>query len=532
MKELIWIGPALIFGLMAVRIGLPPMAGYLIGGFLLNIIGISDPIFLTKIGNLGVTLLLFTIGLKLNVRSLLKPYVWAGASLHLVAVTAIFGVLIFWISLSGLTLFSDVEINTAFLIAFVLSFSSTVFAVKTLEEKGEMGSRHGQVAIGILIMQDIFAVIFLALSTGKMPSLWAIGLLGLIPLRPLLMKLLDRIGHGELLILFGMSLAFGTYTLFDSVGIKGDLGALIIGMLVAAHPSANEMSKSLNPFKELLMVGFFLSIGTVGDISLITIVAAFVLAIAIIIKVNLYFLILSFFKLRNRTSLLVSFNLANYSEFGLIVGAIALSNGWISGDWIEIVSFGLTFSFIFAALVNKHSRNIYTRFKPYLERFERPERLKEDIPIDCGNAKIAIIGMARLGTGAYDTLKNKYGDVLIGTDPNPGVVERHRSAGRNVILADATNEDFWIRSYGNNMRVVLLAKTEYRENLSIARLIRESKGNIKYIVTVAEYPDQVTSFKTEGVNAVWDFDTEAGTGFAEEVISLLGDNIDQLASKS
>ena len=204
MKELIWIGPALIFGLMAARIGLPPMAGYLIGGFVLNIFGVSDPVFLTKIGSLGVTLLLFTIGLKLNIRSLLKPYVWAGATLHRLAGVLIFGILIFWISLGGLTLFTGIDVSAAFIIAFALSFSSTVFAVKTLEEKGEMASRHGQVAIGILIMQDIIAVVFLAMSTGEIPSLWALVLFVLIPLNPALKYLMTRAGHGELLILFGL----------------------------------------------------------------------------------------------------------------------------------------------------------------------------------------------------------------------------------------------------------------------------------------------------------------------------------------
>ena len=120
----------------------------------------------------------------------------------------------------------------------------------------------------------------------------------------------------------------------------------------------------------------------------------------------------------------------------------------------------------------------------------------------------------------------KYGDVLIGTDPDESIVERHQAEGRNVILADATNEDFWIDAHGNNMSVILLAKREYEENISIARLIRQYKGDIKYIVTVAEYPDQVESFHKEGVNAVWDFDTEAGTGFAEEVISGLGNELD------
>jgi hypothetical protein len=81
------------------------------------------------------------------------------------------------------------------------------------------------------------------------------------------------------------------------------------------------------------------------------------------------------------------------------------------------------------------------------------------------------------------------------------------------------------------MNVILLAKRDYEENISIARLIREYKGDIQYIVTVAEYPDQVESFLKEGVNAVWDFDTEAGTGFAEEVILQLGNELDNITNQ-
>jgi predicted Kef-type K+ transport protein len=526
MQELIWIGPALIFGLMAARIGLPPMVGYLLGGFILNIYGMSDPVFLTKVGNLGVTLLLFTIGLKLDVRSLLKPYIWAGATTHMISVVAIFGIILFWISLAGLSLFTGIDLKIAFLLAFALSFSSTVFAIKTLEEKGEMSSRHGQVTIGILIMQDIFAVIFLALSSGKIPSIWALGLLALIPLQPTLKYYLSRTGHGELLILYGFGMAFGSYALFNALGLKGDLGALIIGAMLASHPYAQEMYKKLSGFKDFLLVGFFLSIGTAGHLTISTILTAFILAIAVIIKVNLYFLVLTAFKLRARIAVLTSINLANYSEFGLIVGAIAYANGWLSGDWLVIIALALTLTFIAAAPLNEKSRAIYAKFKSFVYRFERKVPLKEDLPIDTGDARIAIVGMARLGTGAYDTLREKYGEVLIGTDPDQTIVERHRTAGRNVILADATNEDFWIRLRGSNVEVVLLAKRDYEENIGVARLIKSLKCDLDYVATVADYPDQVESFKSVGVKSVWDFDTEAGTGFAEEVIVQLGDNLD------
>jgi predicted Kef-type K+ transport protein len=82
MDDLLWIAPALIAGIAAARIGLPPMVGFLLCGFVLNLSGEYDHDRLTTIGNLGVTLLLFTIGLKLDLRSLLRPVIWAGTTLH------------------------------------------------------------------------------------------------------------------------------------------------------------------------------------------------------------------------------------------------------------------------------------------------------------------------------------------------------------------------------------------------------------------------------------------------------------------
>ena len=224
MNELYWIGPALVSGLLAVRFGLPPLVGYLIAGFVLNALGFNDYHKLAAIGELGVTLLLFTIGLKLDVRSLLRPVIWAGTTLHMLAVIAVFGAGIYWLSLTGLAIFADVDFRIALLIGFALSFSSTVFAVKVLEEKGEYTSKYGQLAIGVLIMQDIFAVVFLAVSAGKIPSPWALALFALIPLRGVLMNLLNRAGHSELQILFGLALAFGGWTLFSLLDVKGDLG--------------------------------------------------------------------------------------------------------------------------------------------------------------------------------------------------------------------------------------------------------------------------------------------------------------------
>jgi len=525
MNELFWIGPALVFGLLAVRIGLPPLVGYLIAGFVLNVLGSTDYDLLKKIGDLGVTLLLFSIGLKLDVRSLLKPVVWAGATLHMIVVVALFGIALFWASLSSLAIFSGVDFKIALLIAFALSFSSTVFAVKTLEENGEMESRHGQIAIGTLIMQDIFAVLFIAMSTGKIPSIWALLLLGLFPLRPVLMHFMSRARHGELLILLGFTLAFGVSALCETVGVKGDLGALVIGALMATHPSAYEMSKKLMGFKDLLLVGFFLSIGMSGDITVSALLVAIVLALAAILKVILFFVLFTRFRLRARTSVLASFNLANYSEFGLIVGTIAMTNGWLSGDWLVIVALALTFTFIVAAPLNARGRPIYAAIEPRIKHFQTGTPLPEDAPIHPGDARIGIVGMRRIGTGAYDSLQNRYGDVLIGVDADPDLVMRHRDAGRNVIVADATDDEFWERVAEGKVCAILLAMPELEQNLAVLRRIQTFRTGSKHLFAVARYPEEIETLKEAGADAAWNEYAEAGNGLATEIIAQLGESV-------
>ena len=528
MNDLYWLGPALISGLLAVRFGLPPLVGYLIAGFILNTLGFVDHERLIAIGDLGVTLLLFIIGLKLDVRSLLRPIIWAGTTLHMLLVIAIFGTGLYWLSLTGLTVFADLDFRIALLIGFALSFSSTVFAVKILEEKGEYTSRYGQLAIGILIMQDIYAVLFLAMSTGKMPSPWALALLALIPLRGVLMQLMNRAGHSELQILLGLALAFGGWSLFSMVGVKGDLGALIIGALLAAHPAAAEMSKKLLGFKDLLLVGFFLSIGMSGTISVSALLVALGLAVVVVLKVVLYFGLLTRFRLRAHTSMFASLALANYSEFGLIVGAIAVTNGWLSSDWLVIIALALTLTFIAAAPLNARSRELQTRFKAHLTPFETATPLPEDIPIDPGEARIAIIGMGRVGTGAYDTLKAQYGDWLVGVDVDPDTISRHKVAGRHVIHADATDDEFWERTGSGNVSVVLLALGGHEQNLGVTQGIR-SRHTSGHIFAVVQYPEDAAELKAAGVESTWNLYAEAGNGFAEEVIAHFGETLDRTA---
>ena len=309
----LWISVAFLFGFAVRQVGLPPLVGFLMAGFALNAMGIEAGPMLENIADMGVTLLLFSIGLKLRIKSLLKPEVWAGASIHMMITVLLFGAAMFGLGIVGMSLFSPLNFKLALLVAFALSFSSTVFAVKVLEERAEMASFHGRVAIGILIMQDLLAVIFLTASTGKLPSLWAIlAVPGLFLIRPILMRLMDRSGHGELMILCGflMALVFGA-GLFELVGLKADLGALFIGIMLAPHAKASEMAKHLLGFKDFFLIGFFLSIGLSGVPTLETFGVALLLVAVMPFKIALFFVLLTRFRLGARTAVLASLSVAN-----------------------------------------------------------------------------------------------------------------------------------------------------------------------------------------------------------------------------
>jgi predicted Kef-type K+ transport protein len=525
---------AFVFGFAVYRVGLPPLVGYLIAGFVLQALGIQGGENLEVIADMGVLLLLFTIGLKLKLKTLARPEIWAGASIHNLITVIGFGAVIFALGSAGFSAFAGLDFKLSLLVAFALSFSSTVFAVKALEDRGEMGSLHGRVSIGILIMQDIFAVLFLTFSTGKIPSPWAIVLVGgLIAARPLLIAMLNRVGHRELLLLFSIFLALGLGAAgFDFVRLKPDLGALFIGILIAGHPKAEEMSNALLSIKDLFLVGFFLNIGLAGAPTLQALGIASVLTVAVIFKAGLFFLLLSRFKLRARTALLATLSLANYSEFGLLVAAIAVKNGWIGPEWLITIAIALSISYIVASPLNSAAHRLYERWSQHLRPFETKTRHPDDQPLDPGDAEIAVFGIGRIGTAAYDDMRSRFGEIVIGIDFSSEVVEKHRQAGRNVIVGDATDHDFWERAIAGDsgkFHTVILAMPDHNANMNALEELTRRQFNGKIAVT-AMFDDEVDQLKQAGAHATYNIYAEAGFGFAEHVSQIVGNETEDPSS--
>ncbi|HET98138.1 MAG TPA: hypothetical protein ENN98_05530 [Desulfurivibrio alkaliphilus] len=523
------LSTAFLLGFLARQVGLPPLIGFLAAGFIFHAFGLKPDPTIAILADLGVTLLLFTIGLKLKIHNLTRPEVWAGATGHAVITVLVFSLGFILLSAVGIETFAAINPGQAVLVAFALCFSSTVFAVKVLEEKGEMLSLHGRTAIGILIMQDIFAVLFLTASTGKLPSLWAVPLLAaLLLVRPVIYYILNRCGHGELLPMFGLfaALAVGVAT-FDLVGLKPDLGALALGMLLAKNKRASEIADNLFSLKELFLVGFFVQIGLAGLPGWQDIGLAIFLVLLIPLKVVLFFLLLTRLRLRARTSFLASLSLANYSEFALIVGAVGVANGWMNPSWMLIIAIALAISFVAAAPLNQISHRLFCLLHDRLQKYEGPQRHPEEYPIDLGEAVVAIFGMGRVGSGAYDFITGDFGEVAVGVENNTNKVSEHRSKGRLVVHGDATDPDFWLRARHDKLRMILLAMPEHQANLYALRQLKEG-GFEGYIAALAKFPDDAAELERAGAQVAFNLYEGAGSGFAAQVepllAEMLGDN--------
>lgn len=522
--DAIWISVAFVLGILAKKVNLPPLIGFLVGGFLLNFLGVTEGgIALDVVADIGVMLLLFTIGLKLNLRSLLKKEIWLTTSAHMIISVLMFGSVVFLIGWLGIYTLSELSLEACMLIGFAFSFSSTVFAVKVLEERGEMNSFHGQVSIGILVMQDIFAVIFLSASKGVWPSIWVLGLpIYLFIIRWIFVKILNIIDHGELLTLFGFFAAFVTGAMaFEMVGLKPDLGALAIGVLIGSHARSKELSKHMMSFKDFFLIAFFLDIGMSGLPTWTSLLIAVIFIVLIPAKGMLFMWLLTRFDLRARTSWFSTLSLANYSEFGLITSAIGVQMGIIDNQWMIIIALSLSISFIIGSPLNNKAHELFIKYRKYLIKLNTDRIHPDDHPINLGNAQVVICGMGRIGRSAYHQFTDDFGDKVIGIDYNKDVVEKLKSANKNITWGDTTDRIFWQSVNMDDVKFIILTMNDQASNINTAKALGKCRAKNFSIAAPGHYMDEIAELKDVGVSFVYNYYGRVGTEFANSFMNFV-----------
>ena len=501
--EIIWIVVAFIAGLVAKTLKLPTLVGFLVAGLVLTLFGVSSTTLLSELGEAGVILLLFSVGLHLRAKSLVKPEVLGVGGVHLALTAIVFGV-------AGIAL--GLDPIAAAIIAIGLGFSSTVLTAKTLESRKELDSYSGRIAIGILILQDVVAIVLLALMGSKSLSWMTLGLLALPLARPLLARLLKMVGNEELLVLFGVFMAFGVAYLFQLLGLSPELGALVAGLLLTGSREAKLLDKRLWSLKELFLVGFFLDVGLTGLPSFRGALVAVALALALPIKEFLFFVLFTRFNLRARTSFMTALTLTTYSEFALIVGNEAAAVGVIPPDAVSVVALAVVFSFLANAPLTRTANTLWIRLQPTLSGFERDVKHPDHQPSLLGHTDYLVIGMGQAGTAAYNYLIEHQARPL-GLDDDPARIENHLQTGRRVAYGDAQDPDLWDNLDLSEIKAVMLAIPAANAKLITTQLLRD-RGYTGPIRALVRQGEGTQALQEAGINSLTLPLTEAGRSLA------------------
>ncbi|WP_405217959.1 cation:proton antiporter [Agrococcus sp. Ld7] len=512
---------ALIFGcgLLARLLKLPALIGFLGAGFALNALGVEQVDALSVLADIGVTLMLFAIGLRLDLRSLLGKHVWVTAGAHMVLLTVIGTA--FLAGMSALGAFGPEPLHVLATLALVLSFSSTIFVVKMLQERGDEQALYGSICIGVLIMQDIVAVVVISISRGQAPSLFSLGLLIVIPALYWATRHWYRLGHGDMGALFGIAMALiPGYALFEWLGLSGSLGALVMGLILAPHPGADQLSHTLFTVKELLLVGFFVTIGFQGLPTWHNVGVGMLLLLLLPLHALAYWGLLWLLGMRNRTSVLSALLLSNYSEFALIIAAMGVSAGWLAPHWLLSLSIAVSAGFIVSALVNPRSVSLASRFAQRLPARPPHKIHPDDRPIELGDATAIVLGMGRVGLATYRQLTEAHQYTVLGVEHDPTRVHHLRERGVNVVEGDATDYDFWARLIGSGtVRIVVLAMPAQHANIDALRELRSFGYGQVTVAAVASYQEDVEELESLGLDAVIRLYEGAGETLADRSVA-------------
>jgi len=481
--DIVWIGLAFLLGVLLNRYHIPPLVGYLLAGIGLSFTGYEPGTLLHEIAHLGVIFLLFTVGLHISLKGIFQKEVLGVGLIHLAISTVIF---------VPVSLYFGLSTEAAVIVAVTLGFSSTVLAAKGLETRNELSSYYGRLSIGILIVQDLVAIGIIAYAGGGIPSPWALVLLGLPLLRPLLSRLLWLVERDELLLLMALSLAIGGSSLFEWFNLSGELGALVMGMLFVNDDKSDQLEKKIWGIKEAFLVGFFMEIGLGGIPDSLGFKMIGVLLLLLPLKAILFYGLFMAFKLRARTGFLSTVTLTAYSEFTLIAGAVAASAGIIPFEVIVILGLLTAISYVINSILVRYEDIIWQRINTFLRRFERDVKHPDHQPVSVGAAEYLVIGLGMTGQAALKHFKEN-DKAAVGIDINPDRVKHTMDNGYRAIYADAQDAFFWEELDMQKVQTILLAMSGeiYTKEFIIQQLRKKNfRGTIR-VLTNNEREDEL-----------------------------------------
>jgi Kef-type K+ transport system membrane component KefB/Trk K+ transport system NAD-binding subunit len=389
--------------------------------------------------HIGISVLLFIVGLRLDL-SLIRT---TGP----VALVTGLGQIILTAALAlAIALVMGMDPLSSAYIAMSMSFSSTIIIVKLLSDKREIDSLHGRIALGVLIVQDIVAILcMIGLSTIN----YSLGqghqaylgmafivlkgaglLLGMgFLMRFILPGLLKKLAFSqEMLILFAIAWAMLVSTVSDSLGLSREVGAFLAGVSIASTDYRDNIGSRLISLRDFLLVFFFVDLGTrinwfsmAGNLGRAVAFSLFVLAIKPLIVIS----IMGAMGYRRRTGFLTGNSLAQVSEFSLILAALGISMGHINLETMGLITLVAVFTILISSYMILYSETLYNLFSLPLKLFERHQPYREALCNNCfimPRVDVVVSGLGNYGREVAGHLMER-GREIIGVDFDPQALD-------------------------------------------------------------------------------------------------------------
>jgi Kef-type K+ transport system membrane component KefB/voltage-gated potassium channel Kch len=426
----------------------PPIIGYIVSGFLvgpalLNVIH-AEAAF-ESFSQIGIALLLFMVGLGLNVaviRSTGKPVLLTFLFITVVLGGSGYG-------LSWLLGFTHVE---SLLMATALLFSSTIIVVKALSDKRGQSRLYGQLAIGILLLEDIVATVALLFvsagsggsGTSELGLLGAKGLglaFGLIFVGAVVMPRLSHFfaASQELLFLFALAWTFGVASAFSAVGFSLEVGALFAGVALAHLPYAQEMGTRLKPLRDFFIILFFIGLGINLGFEQIgsAIVPALLFSTAVmILKPLLTMGSLGMLGYTKQTGFKSAIHLSQISEFSIVLIVVSVASGLASNDLIATITLTALITIAMSTYLMQYDNKLYRLLERKLSIFERKETKRELKELK--HYPLVLLGYHKGGYEFVRTFREmKKGYVVIDFDPD--IIEELERQNIHHLYGDVTD---------------------------------------------------------------------------------------------
>src|SRR3990172_303811 len=471
-----------IFGIAAKLLRQPLLVGYLFAGIALGIFGIvSDLEVFSVMGKIGVTLLLFLLGLEMNLSELPSiGKVAAVTGLAQILFTSTIGFLI--ALLLGFSPFASVYI------AIALTFSSTIIIVKLLGEKKDLGSLYGKISVGFLLVQDFVAVLILMFLAGLGRGNLGAADYGVITVKALVLFLavwflskkalpvfFERIvsGSTELLFIASIAWALGVASFVAGpLGFTLEIGGFLAGIALSNLPEHLQIASKTKPLRD-----FFFSIFVLVGNPII------VLAI------------LGALGYRKRTSFMAGLTVAQISEFSLILMAMGNSLGHVGEREVAVVvSVGVaTMTLSTYAILG--ADKLYSKIKDYLGIFERKVTKESAFTEEKKlTGHLVLVGCDRTGRSLVPFFVRKNIDFVV-VDFNPKVYQRLTADKIPVVFGDINDTDIIEAANVDKASMIISTIYNYSDDITLLEHIRSLKPRPTTIFTAQTKYDAIKLYE-------------------------------------